>query len=285
MGTTEAEVVADLAQKAYEPQELENGSYYVLRKADGNLEFCDRTNVPPARKTGTVTVTDVDSFAAYYGKHGDEFSEVFADVTKSTMTAVLDAHQDSVPRHQGHRLVLALDTTPQWKTWLEHNSKPLSQQAFADFIDANYGDVAPEAEPIHLPGGVTLRNVSAADLRELAQHLTASVDATIANGQRIDNGATRFTFTENIEVRGGQKGEFEVPAAFLLAVKPYDDCPDDTRIIARLKTRHNRETGTLTVTYTLFEAVKVLREAFDAVVDSLAHHTDCNQILNGQPSR
>lgn len=276
---TESEVVRDLAHLAYQPKQVEAGKHYVFVAADGELEHVDLTDDLPARKTGKVEVIDVASFLTYWGKHHDNGSEIYANLDADQIVAILDAHETSSARYQQHRLVLQLSETPQWVTWMSLHDKMVKQDAFAEFIDKNYGDVAPSTETIHLPGGVSFPNVSASDLRELAQHLTAHVDAKIDRGQRIDNGATTLKYEEDVTVKGGSKGEFPVPAAFLLNIRPYDDCPDDTRVIARVRTRIGRSDGTLWIGYDLFEVEKVQRRAFDDVVAKISAATNSGVML------
>src|SRR5712691_3492747 len=90
---TEAEGVRDLAIKASRWHRVEAGEQYAWPNENGEIDRLDLSGDMPARKYGTVTVRDTDSFAAYWDKHHDADSEVYADLEAARVTAVLDAHQ------------------------------------------------------------------------------------------------------------------------------------------------------------------------------------------------
>ncbi|HET9893761.1 MAG TPA: DUF2303 family protein [Streptosporangiaceae bacterium] len=278
---TEAEVVSELAFDALRPVALDAGKHYVFRGVDGDLVDRDLTGQMPARKTGTVTVTDVASFAVYWDKHHDHNSEIYASADDSTITAVLDAHNAAGARYQQHRLVLELVTTPSWDAWTQYDGKIRGQQDFAEFLEDHYADLAGSSEVINMPYG-TVKNVSAATFLEIAQHLTASTKAVFERGEKISNGALKFAYKEDVEVRGGSKGELEVPTVFLLAIKPYEDCDDTTRIVARLRTRTSREVG-MNIGYFLLDPGQVKRDAFSHVVGKVEDVTG-SVIMRGTSS-
>src|SRR5579859_6800915 len=104
-----AKVINELTMAACEPEQLEPGRIYAYMTASGpkliNLqgdEFLDL----PIRKQAAVDVADVASFAQYYAKHADEHSEVFADIDRAEITAVLDAHTAAGARWQAHTVTL-----------------------------------------------------------------------------------------------------------------------------------------------------------------------------------
>lgn len=225
---TEAGVVADLARAAAVPQVLEPGKCYAWRKADGTVHISDRTGETPAFKAGTVTVRDVASFKAYWDRHADDDSEVFADVTSATVTGVLDAHHkvdsdwepDGQARWQRHRVMLRLEPTLPWQIWAapERDRHLIPQLDFADFIEDNRRDLAAQGDyPDDIP------YVSAADFIEIAQHLHVSKKADIQAGQRLRDGTTTFAYQETAVTRGGAKGQFTLPGQFCLAIRPYVD--------------------------------------------------------------
>src|SRR5580693_1761661 len=113
MAELENEVVAELADAAQKPVTLDPGKLYAWRNPDGTIAVKDLREDLPVFKKGAVVVRDVAAFACYYGKHADDWSEVFADLDSATVTAVLDAHGDAEvgARWQLHRVTLALRLT------------------------------------------------------------------------------------------------------------------------------------------------------------------------------
>jgi uncharacterized protein YfdQ (DUF2303 family) len=251
---TEAEVVRDLAYQTARPAELQPGKRYAWRGPDGEITESDLTGDMPARKSGTVTVRDIASFAAYFGKHSDDATEVFADIDAATVTAVLDAHPATDPggraRWQQHRLVLQLQTSLPWRTWLKWDREMRPQADFADFLEDNYRDLA--------DGGP----VAAADLLEVAQDLQAAIKVEFQAGTRLQSGQTRVAQIETIDAKGA-RGKIAIPEEFDLAIAPYEDC-DEARIAARFRYRITPDG--LRLGYFLNQPERHRQEAVKAIV-------------------
>jgi uncharacterized protein YfdQ (DUF2303 family) len=273
MNDTTAEVVRDLAHQTAEPTKVQPGTRYVWitrtpEGSTGKIEV-DLSSELPARKMGIVQVADVASFAAYYAKHADEGSEVFADLDAATITAVLDAHEEDGPRWQQHRLVLAMQPTEPWKTWKAHDRKFMPQVDFAEFLEDNYWDLDPNGA------------VKGADLLEAAQKFEATIKVEYGAGSRLRSGDVTVRRIETTEQGTGKKGYIDFPEEMDLAIKPYADCDDDTTITARLRYRINGDQ--LLLGYFLNEPERVRREAVEAVVAKAAD-TTAAPILLGSPS-
>ena len=275
-------VVRDLAIQAVAPHKLTLGEYHVLARPDGGVETIDLTDDRyldwPARKRGIVTVRNVASFKTYWNKHHDEASEVFADLDKGTVTAVLDAHStyndghggEDGARWQQHRLILKLERTLPWIRWTGNDRKLLSQQQFAEFIEENASDVHPDGR------------VKAADLLEVAQEFHAHTTVRFTKGTRLASGQSQFQWTEETTATAGrtEKGTIEIPAEFDLAVWPYEDC-EPAIMAARFRYRINH--GDLQLGYCLNNPERVAQEAVASVVEKLA--AECGvTVMYGQPA-
>ncbi len=228
---TEAGAVRDLAYQAAQPVALAPGTFTVLRAVDGTFAEYDLRGALPAFKTGTVTVRDVASFKTYWEKHSDDASDVFADLKTAVITAVLDAHSRDAAAWERHRLVLALTPLQAWQDWADKDRKMMAQLDFAEFVEDHLADIAPEGP------------VQAADLLEMVQHFTAQRKVSYASSQRLDSGEIAFTYAEDTASSGGRKHVVEVPTAFTLAIRPFDDSPQATRVDVRLRHRVPRDAG------------------------------------------
>lgn len=283
--TTAAEVVRDLAQTATDPSELRPGKFYAWLAPGGQLHKVDLTGDEhadfPKHKRGIVTVRNVASFKAYWDKHHDDDSEVFADLDKGTVTAVLDAHRSAqahadgdsdAARWQGHRLILALRLTQPWKDWTGRDRQLMSQQEYAEFLEEHAADVDPA-------GAVT-----AADLLESAQHFQAKIKVAITSGKRLRDGQTQFEYMEQIESAGRSapdRGTIEMPSEFDLAIRPFDDCPvRPVAVRVRFRIRDDKK---LALGYFMNDPARVAREAVAEVVAKL--EAECSvKVMHGQPA-
>lgn len=279
---TENDAVIQIAQEAARAQAagipVEAGKMYAFPTADGvelvDLDTDKYTNrLPvPQRKTGTVTVEDVDSFAAYYDKHGDAHTETFVDVERRRITAVLDAHTPGAPRWGQHRLVLQLQATDAWKAWMGNDRKELTQQAFAEFIEDHLVDIQ---EPI------------AADMLEIVTTFQAQTKVNFGSAVRLSDGTRRLTWEEDTTASAGAKGNLVVPTTFKIAVKPLElpvaDGEDPVYWGISARFRYRVQGGQLKVAYLLEEPSAIMRDAVLAVVGQVEAGLAVS-VLRGNPA-
>jgi uncharacterized protein YfdQ (DUF2303 family) len=270
-----AQVIERLAMSAEVPNIVTPGTVYAwLSPHSGQIQVLDLTGDQyrefPRHKTGTVAVRDVASLAHYYAKHSDDSSEVFADLDTATITAVLDAHSNAEggARWQAHRAVLAMKQTPEWADWAGKNKTQMTQQAFAEWIEDHAADIA--------PGGPT----TAADLLEMAQHFHAHTKVTYSSAKRLKDGQTQLTYSEETTAAGGGKATVEIPDAFELAVRPFEDS-EMYRVKARF--RYRLIQGDLRMFYHLNDPDRTFRDAVLQVVAKAGEACKVT-IMRGRPA-
>jgi uncharacterized protein YfdQ (DUF2303 family) len=250
------EAIADLAVRAELGEQLEPGSVYAFMHphATGPTIVSlqgDEYLKMPERKRGTVTVTDVASFAQYYAKHSSLLSEVFADLDAATVTAVLDAHEKNEARWQQHRLTLTLAPTPEWATWTGSDRRMMTQSAFAEFIEDAIADIAADGP------------CTGSDLLEMAQQFQAHTKVEFKQGTRLASGESQFVYVESTEAKAGERGTITVPGAFELGLRVFDDC-EPYRVKARF--RYRLTGGVLAMGYHLDDPARKHRDAVTQVV-------------------
>ena len=266
-----AAIIRDLTHGAGKPSVLEPGGIYAWL-SEGKVHTVDLTDdrylEQPKRKAGTVAVRNVASFAHYYAKHSSANSDVFANLDAGTFTAVIDAHTAIEPDWQQHRLILQLEQTLPWKTWVSRDRKMQAQQEFAEFLEDNARDVAPNGR------------VTAADLLEVAQSFQASTQVKYTSGQRLATGQTQFTYTEDVDAKAGRRGTVEIPAEFDLAIVPYEDC--EPKIMAA-RFRYRLDHGDLRLGYFLNDPARGAREAVGQIAQKVADTCGVT-VMQGRPS-
>ncbi|MFE0651381.1 DUF2303 family protein [Streptomyces sp. NPDC059534] len=261
--------VIDIAQQAAAPAELELGKFYVLRTSGGvqkvDLTGPEHTGIP-ARKSGSTTVRDATSFHAYFAKHSDDSTEVYADADRLAVTAVLDAHTADTARWSGHRLILGLRKTESWAQWLEHDGRLMQQEQFAEFLED------------HLP---ELLEPTAADMLEIAQSIQGATKVEWQNSTRLSSGQRQFTYAETVQAKAGQRGQLTIPETFVIGLVPFEGS-EGYKLTARFRYRITKDGG-LTLGYRLERPGDVIRKAFGDVVEAIG--TDIEQpIMNGTPA-
>ncbi|HEY9413821.1 MAG TPA: DUF2303 family protein [Pseudonocardia sp.] len=265
---TDVQHVINIAQQAAAPVALEPGKYHIVRTADGirtvDLTGPEHTGTP-ARKSGTTTVRDAGSFAAYFTKHSDTDTEVYADADRLTVTAVLDAHTATAARWSGHRLTLSLRKTKAWEQWLALDGKLMGQEAFAEFIED------------HLP---ELLEPAAATMLEIAQSIQATTKAEFQSGTRLQSGERQLKYVEDTRASAGRKGELTIPEQFTVGLVPFEGS-DGYRLTARL--RYRIQDSQLRMGFKLDRPDDTIRTAFADVVTAIGEQIE-QPVMNGTPA-
>jgi uncharacterized protein YfdQ (DUF2303 family) len=255
--TNDATEIARLAVQAKTPQHLDD-NLVVLPAEDGAAKVVDLRDYTgaPRRKTGSRVVRDIRSFLQYLDKHIEQAStELWADEPNSRVVAVIDAHREvgEDAGYEQHRITLDLVHTPEWKTWLESNGKKMTQEQFAEFLEANATDIT-DPDP--------------ATFLEVAQTLLGSVNADWKSAHRLANGQIDFGYKETVTARAGENGELQIPADFTIAIRPY---LGSHRYGVKAHFRYRINQGAVTLFYQLDRPEAVLESAFKDTVEGLQY--------------
>jgi uncharacterized protein YfdQ (DUF2303 family) len=269
---TEADAVIEAARRGTDPFLAEKGSVYLVRTDRGVLEIDLDKDDPayrdrPRYKTGTVLAENVTAFAQYYGKHSTPDSEVFADINARLLVAVLDAHERNAPRWEQHRLHLAPPLNDHWKTWTTRNGIYMPQGEFAEWLEDNLVDIAPEP-------------VDAATMLEIATKFQAKKSSVFSSGVTLASGDLQLRYEETTDASAGTKGALQVPRAFKVGLTPFDDV-QPYKIEARF--RHRIEKGRLAMAFILDRPADYLRDAMKDVVRMVEEKTGVT-VMRGTPA-
>lgn len=187
-----------------------------------------RAHAPaPRRVVGTAVVTDAVSWLAYFDKYGDENSEVFGDVTTSTVTGILNAPgAEDLPAWGDHRVALQLRHSASWDAWIALNGQMLNQTAFAEHLEDRTPDLV---EP------------DAATMLELAQSFQATTGVQFESRSRLHDGQRQFTYLETTEGSAGNRGQIDIPTSIKIQVPVWRGVGIVVPMTARFRFRTSRE--------------------------------------------
>ena len=263
--------VVDVATRAAVPTEIGDGKVFAFPLPDGgHVETVDVEALiadyrdQPTRKSGHYAVHDAESFLEYLVKHSTGDTEVWADVTRSRVVGVLNAHgpanpdtaDDGAAGWGDHRVTYDAALTDEWKAWTAHDGKLLPQRQFAEHIEDRSADIV-------TPSG--------ADMLEVAQTFQATVGVKFESSKLLSSGERQFEYRETVEAKAGRAGRLEIPTEFLLGLTPFEGA-DVQDVRARFRYRIND--GALLVGYRLDRPDNVLRMAFQDVVSQINDNTE-----------
>lgn len=250
----DAQAIIDHARLSVEPVQIDPEKTYAVAMSHGvvvldTLSLRDR----PTRKAGTATLADATSFIEYVKKHElATETEIFADLEKASVAAVINSHASDEAGWGDHRATLVLAYTPAWQAWTKSDRKMLGQVEFAEHIEDRVVDIV---------------RPSGAEMLELAQTFQAKTKVSFESSKRLASGEQQLQYVEESTASAGRKGDITIPDTFDLGLAPYvGGAP--FKVTARL--RYRMTEGTLRLGYFLDRPEDVLRAAFEAVVESIA---------------
>lgn len=228
--------------------------------------------VPPTRIVQSPMFLEVGSFTAYVNRFKTAHTLIFAGLTAAgaTFRAVLDYHgptPDLIPGRCDHQATFTLVQTPEWLAWIGADRKPKNQVEFAAFLEDN---LPLFAEP------------SGAELLELVQTLTGKQDVRFNSAVRLQSGANKLHFDEDVVLRGAsttKDGEVELPAILKAGIAPFQGAAK-YEVNARLKYRI--ESRKLALWYETIGVHVILRDLIMETVKSVAEATEIIPLL-GSP--
>lgn len=261
---TEAADIASLAMQAQLAERLEPGKIYSVLDGDGGFTIVntDEYGSRPRRKTSAPKVTDAQSFKDYLEKHGIEGeTEVTAQETEGRMISIIDAGTDLEPGWRDHSITLQLQTSDEWRRWLDRNSKLMKQVEFAEFLEDNAKDIY---EP------------SYAEIFEIATSLQVKRGVDFESATRLDNGEIQLGYRETTTATAGKIGQMSIPETLVIGLRPFKG-GETYRVTASFRYRLNGPE--LLMGYKLQNLEKIRDEAFATVAEDVRTFAEASQFL------
>lgn len=221
---------------------------------------------PPRRIAARPQFQDVDSFIDYVKRFKSEATLIFAHLTPTTatLTAVLDYHAPGQPDYGAHQATFTTLETPDWKAWTAGDRKAMGQVEFASFLEEY-------AHLFKIPDG--------ASLLELVRSLHGHNNARFSQAIRLDNGAYRASYEEDVVVRGVNSvagGDLELPPMVKAGVQVFEGGPV-YEVFARLKTRINERR--LVLFYETINRPLIIRDNIILLTKQVAEQTGIIPLL------
>lgn len=266
------QTIVNTAQAAVEPTNLLSGEANQVIVPEGariavvDVDI-DRFRTAPLRKRGTVKVNTPDAFVRYLQKHAVANTEVFADLETRTVTAVINADEESdngkLEGSAGfgdHRVEFLARITPEWKAWASISGNLYDQLELAEFIEDRASD-------FHVP--------NAATMLEIAQTITASKGAQFESSQLLSSGQAQIVYKEDLQGKAGTAGTLEIPREVTLALQPFEGTPR-VETVARFRWRLNN--GNLRIGFKLIDPDAILRHAFNRIIERINGDAEDGQV-------
>lgn len=252
-------------------------------------KFLDEYLVKPARRRGTSTARDVDSFIALVDRFSSNETAVFVapDRRAPSLTAVFDYHPSDEDATKAdwleHRATYAPELSDEWKAWTAKNNTFMGQGDFAAFVEEHITDlIVPNLDDPKLKTFADLVEGSwatPADMMKLSRGMSVNVESKVKNAQTLSSGEVSVVF-EEVHTNGA--GEpLKVATLFTIAI-PVFYAGDLYRIAARL--RYRVQGGSISWLYQLVRPELVFDDAFKGLVEKVKKETNV-PVFAGTPEK
>jgi len=246
-----AKTILDAGAAVAEPIQAGSGYGQVMVIPDGyKVTDLEKYQGKPKRIRAQVNVITAESFCAYYKQFAPpDISQAFVNEQKNAFAVIFDYGIPDQPAWRDHRLTYMPPWGLAWTRWRDQQHRPMSQTAFAEFIEENADDVL-------TPDGATLL--------EMALSLDAIKKVEFISNKRLADGFREFTYNEKIEGKGKRNVIF--PEEITLQLPIFHDGPTE-QVRCLLRYRVN-EDG-LTVGYVIHRQEFRERDAFISILEGI----------------
>lgn len=245
----------------------------------------------PDRRKGVSHHTRLPSFIDHVNRFKTSESAVFAkdDMTAPKITAVLDYHEavvfggeglpeitnlDAEPAFCAHRSTYDFPLSPEWKTWMATNSKPMTQTDFAAFIEDHIGDIdLADLEDLSEAAQAFVSKVAGematpTKLIELSRGLAVYENSVVRETRNLSSGEGEILFqSEHVDADGKP---LVVPNYFVICI-PVLQQGEFYRMVARL--RYRKSGGGLSFWYELWRPDLSFTDAFNEACETVKNQT------------
>jgi len=275
--TTEAEAITALTAQ---PVITEiNGTPVVLSPKGFDVFLHPTLLSNPTRKTGTVTLVEVESFIDTIKRQGSDASTVVyldVDYVKQTIaaTAVFNEHDagDGKAGWRDHRATFSPRFSEEWRRWNLAHKKAFKQAEFAQFLEENIGDIVS-------PNGGKLPTGS--DVLTFVSCLEETRNVKYGSAINLQNGMVQIEFVEQGD--SATKGKLDVFKRFAIGVRPFFK-GTGYQLEALLRYRIDRNSGEITFWFDLQRPDRVLEDASTEIVEAIRAKAGV-PVVFGDPGR
>lgn len=239
----------------------------------GLADQFEKYRTKPTRKTGVAKAETLESFIALTNLHKQENSVIFADTSwkNPILLAVVDYHSASAPDNGKHRIAYRFPVSEEWAAWLAIDNKPMTQEAFAEFIEDHIADLStPDLQEQEDFGSMFAAKVGFPnEIIGLSRGLQIHAETRVKQAIKLQTGESQITFEEDHKTANGDP--LNVPGVFILNIAPFF-MGESARVPVRL--RYRLRDGKLSWSCQLYRPDKYITEQVRADMDQASEETE-----------
>lgn len=241
-----------------EPARFEIDGVPVLALPPGwTTERCADLLAQPRTIQSRITAHDVRGFVDYVNKHKLPETAIYASAPdRPSLVARIDDNATegdaTQPSHVTHTCTFPCPLTHEWRQWIGQNDKPMSQVAFAEFIENNLLDIVePDAAGL-LTACLSFQDTGSAEFKSVV---------------RLNDGRVQFQYIEK-----DTTGELKFPERLTLALPVFEGLDVRFKLNAKLRYRVDRDAG-LHLRYVIERPDSALKDAYNRLMEVVTERT------------
>lgn len=205
----------------------------------------------PATIAAHVECDTLQSLADYVEAYQQPGMVVFASMRGVRACLDYSTEHDEVGNSQ-HTADFSITTTPEWRAWSAISGRPMDQRSFAEFIEEHLDEIA---------------SPPAADVLTVANTLRGKRNIEWSNVADLANGDKSLVWEEKTDAKSA--GDIRVPSKITLMIPIYEGAEEETTYEVTALFRYRIAEGKLTYEVKLLKTEKLLKLAFERVVEQL----------------
>lgn len=278
MSLSAAELLNALLQHVRQPLSMEGkegGAPFAYVPSGYTTKDLEEFLGAPVRKRASVSLSDTASFIGYVDKHKvHDHTTLYANADfakqSATIVALLDDHgpqTDQATWRDSHKATYAPVKTVEWTRWAEKNKRQMDQMEFAEFLEDNLKDIAPNIEG--MPTG--------AQILELATKFEAASDKKLASKISLQNGGYNVSYID--ESTQQTVDSMKLFKQFSLGIRVFEG-GDPYRLDARLKWR--QDGAVLRFFYELIRPDQVFKDSVKDEIKKIDAALNGGELMEGE---
>lgn len=223
------------------------------------LAEAERIQEQPTRRTGSSTITDLESFIAWVIRYRQKATTIWADVKRTCFQAVINDHPESLlPTDAGWGDFGATYTcplAPEWEAWRGSEGLWLEQEQFADWLDSRMED---------LTGGDKMPDP--VDVLEMARNLQVHTKGTFQ--KKVDPTTGQYSMVCKEEHTAEST---RIYRSFMTALRIFEG---GEQWATEIRIQFRLEKGRPQFRFEVHRADEMIAEAFSAMRKDIATRTE-----------
>lgn len=258
-------------------QHAKDGQMFVVVPEGFAVQSLEKLCAKPARKRGSVTVSDMASFCRYAGTHmragcSTAYANVDVENFRFNVVAVLDDHGTEADGQnwQEHRCTLNSRTSFEFDKWRKHDREKFTQTEFAEFLEDNVQDITGDDG---MPTGT--------DVLQMALNFERTANKRFRSKTNLQSGCVQLEFVD--EENDKSRERMQMFERFTIAIPVFQTNALHGEAVAypvQARLKYREKDGELSFWYELIRADRVF---LAAVADELKNLPEQLLVIYGTP--